>query len=153
MAANKVKLKSSDGEIFLVEEEIACESHTLKHLIEGGYNGDEIPLLQLSSNVLALIIDYCKYRMESSKSHSPSVEDELRDCSFITNVDPQTLCGLIMAANFLNIKSLLDLTCKIAADLVIAKKTKEIRAMLDITNDLTPEEEERVSVGVPRIDA
>ncbi|KAM0039044.1 putative SKP1/BTB/POZ domain superfamily, SKP1 component, dimerization [Helianthus debilis subsp. tardiflorus] len=49
-----------------------------------------------------------------------------------------------MAANYLNIKSLLDLTCKTVADMVKGKSTKEIRKMFNIKNDFTPEEEEQV---------
>ncbi|MFS7944763.1 putative SKP1 component, dimerization, SKP1-like, dimerization domain superfamily [Helianthus anomalus] len=37
---------------------------------------------------------------------------------------------LILVANYLNIKSLLDLTCKTVADMVKGKTTKEIRKMV-----------------------
>jgi hypothetical protein len=48
------------------------------------------------------------------------------------------------AANYLNIKSLLDLTCKTVADMIKGKTPEEIRAHFNIQNDFTPEEEEEV---------
>ena len=48
------------------------------------------------------------------------------------------------AANFLNIKGLLDLTCKTVADMMTGKSLPEIRKMFHIINDYTPEEEEQV---------
>jgi S-phase kinase-associated protein 1 len=44
----------------------------------------------------------------------------------------------------LNIKNLLDLTCQTVADMIKGKTPEEIRKTLNITNDLSPEEEEEV---------
>nr|POE55349.1 skp1-like protein 4 [Quercus suber] len=59
-------------------------------------------------------------------------------------VDQNILFNLILAANFLNIKGLLDLTCKTVADMMNGKSVPEIRKMFHIINDYTPEEEEQV---------
>ncbi|CBI19917.3 unnamed protein product, partial [Vitis vinifera] len=48
------------------------------------------------------------------------------------------------AANYLNIKSLLDLTCQTVADMIKGKTPEEIRKTFNIKNDFTPEEEEEV---------
>ena len=50
----------------------------------------------------------------------------------------------IQAANYLNIKSLLDLTCQTVADMIKGKTPEEIRKTFNIKNDFTPEEEEEV---------
>ena len=55
----------------------------------------------------------------------------------LLRADPQ-------AANYLNIKTLLDLTCKTVADMIKGKTPEEIRAHFNIQNDFTPEEEEEV---------
>lgn len=48
------------------------------------------------------------------------------------------------AANYLNIKTLLDLTCQTVADMIKGKTPEEIRKTFNIKNDFTPEEEEEV---------
>ena len=48
------------------------------------------------------------------------------------------------AANYLNIKSLLDLTCMTVANMIKGKTPEEIRKTFNIRNDFTPEEEEEV---------
>ena len=53
----------------------------------------------------------------------------------------------LQAANFLDIKSLLDLTCKHVASMIKNKGPQEIRDQFNIRNDFTPEEEERVRVN------
>ncbi|MFS8016953.1 putative SKP1 component, dimerization, SKP1-like, dimerization domain superfamily [Helianthus anomalus] len=60
-----------------------------------------------------------------------TIDDNLKafDSEFV-NVDQDTLFDLILAANYLNIKSLLDLTCKTVADMVKGKTTKEICKMV-----------------------
>jgi S-phase kinase-associated protein 1 len=51
---------------------------------------------------------------------------------------------LSQAANYLNIKSLLDLTCMTVANMIKGKTPEEIRKTFNIKNDFTPEEEEEV---------
>lgn len=50
----------------------------------------------------------------------------------------------LQAANYLNIKALLDLTCQTVADMIKGKTPEEIRTTFNIKNDFTPEEEEEV---------
>merc|ERR1712166_261969 len=73
-------------------------------------------------------------------------EDEktVWDKDFV-KVDDETLFSLILAANYLDIKPLLDLTRKTVADYIKQCKTpQEIRRRFNIKNDFTPEEEEEV---------
>ncbi|XP_064940626.1 E3 ubiquitin ligase complex SCF subunit sconC-like [Musa acuminata AAA Group] len=48
------------------------------------------------------------------------------------------------AANYLNIKGLLVLTCQTVADMIKGKTPEEIRKTFNIKNDFIPEEEEEV---------
>ena len=59
-------------------------------------------------------------------------------------MDQGTLFELILAANYLDIKALLDLTCKTVANMIKGKTPEEIRKTFNIKNDFSPEEEEQV---------
>ena len=51
------------------------------------------------------------------------------------------LFELILAANFMDIKMLLDLACAKVASMIKGKSPEEIRKTFNIKNDFTPEEE------------
>eukprot|EP00210_Caulerpa_lentillifera_P006803 g6502.t1 len=59
-------------------------------------------------------------------------------------VEQSTLYELILAANYLNITTLLDLCCQTVANMIKGKTPEEIRRTFGIKNDFTPEEEEEV---------
>lgn len=50
----------------------------------------------------------------------------------------------MQAADYLNIKNLLDLTCETVACMMKGKTVEEIRKKFNIKNDYTPQEEEKV---------
>jgi S-phase kinase-associated protein 1 len=49
-----------------------------------------------------------------------------------------------MAANYLDIRGMLDLTCQTIADMIKGKSVEEIRETFNIKNDFTPEEEAEI---------
>ena len=51
---------------------------------------------------------------------------------------------MILSANFLDIRGLLDLTCKTVAGMIKGKTPEEIRKHFNIQNDFSPEEEEQI---------
>jgi S-phase kinase-associated protein 1 len=59
-------------------------------------------------------------------------------------VEQETLFELILAANYMDIKPLLDLTCATVASMIKGKTPEEIRKTFNIVNDFTPEEEAQV---------
>ncbi|KAH7523482.1 SKP1-like protein 1B [Ziziphus jujuba] len=146
-SGRKITLKSSDGETFEVDEAVALESQTIKHMIEDDCADNGIPLPNVTSKILSKVIEYCRKHVEAPKpdERGSSVDDELKawDADFV-KVDQATLFDLILAANYLNIKSLLDLTCQTVADMIKGKTPEEIRKTFNIKNDFTPEEEEEV---------
>jgi S-phase kinase-associated protein 1 len=60
------------------------------------------------------------------------------------NVEQPMLFELILAANYMDIKPLLDLTCAAVASMIKGKTPQEIRETFNITNDFSPEEEAQV---------
>ena len=65
------------------------------------------------------------------------------DAEFVS-IDQEMLFALILAANYMDIKSLLDLTCAKVASMIKGKTPEEIRRTFNIVNDFTPEEEAQV---------
>ena len=112
-------------------------------------DGEDVPLPNVSAKILARVIEYCqehvKGEAKDEAGKAAKSEDELKawDAEF-TKVDQGTLFELILAANYLNIKPLLDLTCLTVANMIKGKTPEEIRKTFNIENDFTPEEEEEV---------
>ncbi|CAN0925024.1 SKP1-like protein 11 [Linum grandiflorum] len=52
----------------------------------------------------------------------------------------------LKAADYQNIKELLDLTCQKAAHTIFGKTTEEMRKIFNIKNDFTPEEEGNIRI-------
>jgi S-phase kinase-associated protein 1 len=146
--SEKVKLTSSDNQMFEVDEEVATQSHTIKNMIEDTGTEEMVPLPNVPGKILSKVIEYCKFHVEAAKQvdNKPSkTEDEIKqwDTEFV-KVDQATLFDLILAANYLNIKGLLDLTCQTVANMIKGKTPEEIRKTFNIKNDFTPEQEEEV---------
>ncbi|KAM3296867.1 hypothetical protein ACQJBY_038957 [Aegilops geniculata] len=150
-----ITLKSSDGEEFQVEEAVAMESQTIRHMIEDDCADNGIPLPNVDSKILSKVIEYCKKHVQanptpadassSTSTAAPTPAEDLKsfDAEFV-KVDQATLFDLILAANYLNIKGLLDLTCQTVADMIKGKTPEEIRKTFNIKNDFTPEEEAEI---------
>jgi len=109
-----------------------------------------IPLPNVTGKILQKVIEYCKYHKEHPTPLEDKKDTEKRTDDIIPwdqefcKVDQATLFELILAANFLDIKPLLDLTCKTVANMIKGKTPEEIRKTFNIKNDFTPEEEEQV---------
>ncbi|XP_037570030.1 S-phase kinase associated protein 1 SKP1-related A isoform X2 [Amblyomma americanum] len=149
-----IKLQSSDGEVFEVDVEIAKASVTIKTMLEDlGMDDDEdevVPLPNVNSAILKKVIHWATYHKDDPPPPEDDENKEKRtddisswDADFL-KVDQGTLFELILAANYLDIKGLLDVTCKTVANMIKGKTPEEIRKQFNIKNDFTPSEEEQV---------
>ncbi|KAL1546512.1 SKP1-like protein 11 [Salvia divinorum] len=133
-SAKKVILISNNGQKFEVDETVALFSQTVKHLIEVGCIDGGITLHNVDSATLAKVLEYCTHHASNkrffTKFESKYVEDLIVDRNM-----------LYAAANYLNIKGLLNLTCQAVSDMIIGKTVEKIRETFNIKNDFTEEEE------------
>ncbi|KAG6820858.1 hypothetical protein H0H93_010685 [Arthromyces matolae] len=165
-----VLLVTSDNEQFQTDRDIAERSVLIKNMLEGlsflikpvsyhsfspytdvGESDQPIPLPNVSSSVLKKVLEYCEHH-RGEPLPAPDADqnqDETRkrttdisewDQKFIT-VDQEMLFEIILAANYLDIKPLLDVGCKTVANMIKGKTPEEIRKLFNIVNDFTPEEE------------
>ncbi|XP_015089135.1 SKP1-like protein 1B [Solanum pennellii] len=138
-------LRSFDGKTFEVDEAVALELETIKHMIEDDCAKNTIHVPNVTGKILAKVIEYCKRHVEVSKAEDKTAKEDLKtfDAEFV-KVDQGTLFNLMLAANYLNIKCMLDLTCQTVADMIKEKTPEEIRKTFNIENDFTLEEEEEI---------
>lgn len=160
---NTVKLAPFDAvdAPITVKTEVAKMSVTLRDMIEdfGGQTDCPIPVSNVTKKTLERVVAWCEYHFEQpdakpvvdpnvyvpTTTDTPKKELEISqwDTEFF-NVEQPALFELILAANYLNIKPMLDIGCKTVAGLINGKKPEEIRKIFNIKNDFTPEEEEKV---------
>ncbi|XP_013603433.1 SKP1-like protein 1B [Brassica napus] len=144
-------MKSSDDESFEVDEAVVLQSQLLSHVVED-CTGPEHKIEKVTGKILEKVVEYCENHVAvvddgGANSSSASSGDALKkwDNKFITQMDLSTVYGLLMAANYLDIKGLFDLTCQGVADVIAAcKDHKEFRATFGLVNDFTEEEEAEV---------
>ncbi|KAF9432841.1 E3 ubiquitin ligase complex SCF subunit scon-3 [Entomortierella beljakovae] len=148
----KVILTSLDNETFTVDKEVADRSILIKNMIEDvGETDAPIPLPNVSSPVLKKVIEYCEHHRndpvqvqdENDDPRKRSNDIEEWDMKFM-QVDQEMLFEIILAANYLDIKPLLDVGCKTVANMIKGKTPEEIRKLFNIVNDFTPEEEAQI---------
>jgi S-phase kinase-associated protein 1 len=111
----------------------------------------EIPLPNVKSQVLEKVIQFCRHHIEEpmteiEKPLKSQVMAEVVQKWYADFVDIEQvlLFEMILAANYMDIKPLLDLTCATVASMIKGKSPEDIRATFNITNDFSPDEEAQV---------
>lgn len=155
---DKLTLIAKDEAKFEVERKVAVQSELIKTITEGGmflsaFGGmsvdsseKNIPLPNVSGKILTKVIEYLKYHLgnPAKEIERPLKSANMRevvaewDADFV-EIDDETLFDLILAANYMDVKPLLDLTCAKVASYMKGKTAEEIRKRFNIENDLTPE--------------
>ena len=79
---------------------------------------------------------------KTTDNETPNISEW--DETFITALDQETLLGVVLAANFLDIKDLLDIGCIAIGNMIKGKNVEQLRDQFNIVNDFTPEEEEQI---------
>lgn len=151
-----IKLKSSDNEVFDVDVEVAKASVTIKTMLDNigelsDKDDDIVPLPNVNAAILKKVIEWAEQHKDDPEPGPDDEENRDRrtddipdwDQKFLA-VDQGTLFELIQAANYLDIKGLLDVTCKTVANMIKGKTPEEIRKTFNITNDFTAEEEKAI---------
>ncbi|KFK35209.1 hypothetical protein AALP_AA5G254600 [Arabis alpina] len=151
---NKIVLMSSDGASFEVKEAVAREFEIVAHMIEDNCAGKAIPIANVTGDILSKVIEYCEKHVEEEKGKGVLIDYEeeeakekklkIWDTEFMKQFDMEMVFHLILAANYLNIQGLLDLTCLTVADHVKEMKVEQVREFFNIENDFTPEEEAEI---------
>jgi len=154
----KCQLQCKTGRIFVVEIDDLRKATVIKMMLDDLKIGqdpsvevdeDVIPLPNLTEECMEKLLEWCKKHKDEPdppESDDFNFKDEIDewDLQFL-KMDDGTLFDLILAANYLDIKGLLDITTTYVARLITELKTpEEIRKRFNIKNDLTPEDLEQI---------
>lgn len=147
----EVHLKTGDDRSFVVlKKDIAPCSQTIRDLIEqvGTTSAeDPIPLPNVSSKILVKIVEYCKEHTNDPAPAKMPTEDEKKqqhitssepvkettfDEEFMRDLDQDTVFDLVLVANYLDIRSLLELCARTISKWVIGKTPAEVFALFGV---------------------
>ncbi|CAB4374752.1 unnamed protein product [Rhizophagus irregularis] len=115
----KVTLKSCDDVEFKVEIPVASRSILLKNMIEDvGETDQSIPLPNVNEKVLKKVLEWCQHHVNDPQPTNDDDDSRRRNTEIddwdqrFLNVEQDMLFEIILAANYLDIKPLLDIGCK-----------------------------------------
>jgi len=147
----KVTLKSCDEAEFKVDIPVASRSILLKNMIEDvGETDQSIPLPNVNEKVLKKVLEWCEHHVNDPQPANDDDESRRRNTEIddwdqkFLNVEQDMLFEIILAANYLDIKQLLDIGCKTVANMIKGKTPEEIRSTFNIVNDFTQDEEDQI---------
>ncbi len=131
-----------------------------------------IPIPNVNDPVLRKVVEWCEHHRNDAAQTADDDNDNRKKTTDIDEwdqkfmqVDQEMLFEIILvsllpnqsvglsdlaltrlpqAANYLDIKALLDVGCKTVANMIKGKSPEDIRKTFNITNDFTAEEEEQI---------
>jgi len=137
-----LKLSSKDKKDFNIERKFAFISTLVKTSLETDDTSQEVPIPGVQGNVLQLVVEYMAHH---KGTEPPLVDKPLRskqmkdvvsdkwDAEYIDRIgeNRQQLYDLILAANYMDVKSLLHLGCAKVASLIKGQPLEKIKEILD----------------------
>jgi len=149
-----VHLVSKEGEQFEVPVDVATMSELVKTMFDIDQPEDEvpeIPLPDVKTSILSKVLEFLTHYkgepmtdIEKPLKSSNMNDDVQKWYADFVNVEKEILFELILAANFMDITPLLELSCATVASMIKGKTPEEIRQHFNIVNDFTPEEEAQI---------
>lgn len=146
-----VTLVSSDGDKYQISEKAAKRSQLIKGIIDDYPDDPEIPLHNVKSHILSKIKEYLEYYKDTEprEIERPLPSSNFNECvdawdyQFI-DLELDVIFEIILAANYMDIKPLMELASSKVASIIKGKTPEEIRKTFNIQNDFTPEEEQQI---------
>ena len=144
-----VTVAADDGTERVLEGlDVWGQSETITEMVKDTDPGDIIPLASVGKDALDKTVEYMQ-KMAEFKQAGTSDEDKQRWIDdYKKAMEPQDQLPLLFqtmtAANFMNVKTLLDELCKFVADMIAQRTPNEILDYFNIKKDATWEEEQEL---------
>mmetsp|Transcript_21973 Transcript_21973/g.47306 ORF Transcript_21973/g.47306 Transcript_21973/m.47306 type:complete len:183 (-) Transcript_21973:227-775(-) len=146
-----LKITTQEKDVLEIPKKVGMMSVLITTMVEGDKEEKEIPLPNVKTAIMKKVISYMTYHVDNPPEEiekplkSANMADVVSqwDADFV-DVSQEMLFELILAANYMDIKPLLDLTCAKVASMIKGKTPEQIRKTFNIQNDFTPEEEAAV---------
>jgi len=138
LSETMISLITSDNVVFKVNPSIAKEMATVQTFVDGDGKITTVPLHNVSSSELPLIIEYCEKNVAGEINKAFEAE-------FVKNLNNEEVKDLFLAANYLDMKKLLDFTSQVIADRIANKSVEYVRKYFGIEDtEFLPGEEEKL---------
>ena len=140
-----VTVAADDGsERVLKDKDVWQQSETILEMVKDTDPGDTVPLTAVPKEALDKVVEYME-KMAAFKAEEASDEDKqtwINDYKKSMEAQDQLplLFQTMTAANFMNVKTLLDELCKFVAEMIAQRTPNEILDYFNIKKG-TPEEE------------
>lgn len=141
-----IRLQSSDGEDFPVDIKVAKQSGTIRTMLEdlGEEEDGVVPLPNVKAETLKKVIEWCIHHQddpaipgENTQKQEKTRSEDISPWNIkFLKVDDMELFEIIQAANYLDIRGLLEVCCKSVANKIKGKSPDEIRKVFNVTTDL-----------------
>jgi len=147
-----VLLISSEKKEFKVNRRAAIQSNLVKTALEEDKEAKDVQLIHISASIVEKVVAYMTHHIdvEPRRIESPLKSTNMKelvdrfDANFVDEMDLDTLMRVLLAANYMDVKSLLGLLCAKIASMMKGKTADQIRKTFNIRGEFTPEEEEEI---------
>ncbi|KAJ2232064.1 hypothetical protein H4R99_007335 [Coemansia sp. RSA 1722] len=147
-----INVSTSDNHIVKIPRDIVNQVGVLNDLVQlqQDTTDDPITLANVDAKTMEKVVEYCVHHkddpiIEKNKYDVLSRSDDIDewDLNFM-HVDTNTLLHLLLASNYLDIQPLMDLGCKMLANMIRGKDSGQTRQIFNLTDDYTDEEKEQI---------
>ena len=143
-----ITLISSDLNSVEIKTKAAMRSNLIKNLIED-YPQGNYPMNEVNYETLMKVKDYLDHyeNSEPKEISQPLPKKDFIDCvdnwdyDYI-NINKEKIFEIMLAANFMDIQPLLDLTCAKIASEMRGKNEEDIRRVFNFEKDCDEDEDE-----------
>ena len=143
-----ITLISSELNHVKINLKAAVRSNLIKYLINDFPEAGDINLNGIKYEILLKIKEYLEHYeiLEPKEITQPLPKKDLRECidswdyEYI-NLENETIFEIMMAANFMDIQPLLELTCAKIASEIKGKNEEEIRNLFKMEKDCDEDED------------